>query len=572
MATSDFQLSGLASGFDWKSMVERLMSIEHLPADRLAAEKARNLQKVTALATLGTKLTALQDSATALGADGAFGIRTAASTTTASTWSGSAGATTPIGSYKINVSQLATAARREGAFDIGSAISPTSDVSGTTLANLPIGSAITEGKFTVNGQQITVALTDSLDTVFQAIATATSNAVTASYDPVADKITLTGTGEVVLGAGNDTSNILAALKLGNNGTPSVTSATRLGTVKTSAPLAAANLGTTITAIDVAGNGAFAINGVSIAYNVNTDTLSGIVAKINQAGAGVTANYDPSNDRVSITNNGTGDIGISVSETAGGLLGALGLTTGGTLVHGENAEFTLNDGATLTSASNTFDATAHGIAGLNVTVNSEGTQTIQVAADTKAMRAKIDDYIAKFNDVQTYLDTVTKVTPAANGKVTAAILADNREIQAWGTSLRNLAFNAVSGSSVITRLDDLGIDFKAGTSNLEIKEGTKLDAALRDKSTNVDAFFHSATTGFSAIFKTFLAGVTTRNTTQQTNLNANNTSLDIQIAEIERRLEQRRAVMESAFIAMETAQSRLQSQQAALTNAFSSNSK
>ena len=44
--------------------------------------------------------------------------------------------------------------------------------------------------------------------------------------------------------------------------------------------------------------------------------------------------------------------------------------------------------TRNSLSNTLDETAHGVAGLSVTVKSERTETITVAADTSAMRAKI----------------------------------------------------------------------------------------------------------------------------------------------------------------------------------------
>src|SRR5205085_6233638 len=108
-------------------------------------------------------------------------------------------------------------------------------------------------------------------------------------------------------------------------------------------------------------------------------------------------------RMTLSNKTTGDVGIALDESAGGLLSALGLTTSGTFIHGQNAEFTLNGGATLTSTSNTLNATAHGITGLSITVNSEDTQTIQVSADAKGMRTKIDDFISKFNAVQSFLD-------------------------------------------------------------------------------------------------------------------------------------------------------------------------
>jgi flagellar hook-associated protein 2 len=570
--TSNLQLSGLASGFDWKSFVDRLMQVERVPIDRLTAEKTRNSSKVSALGNLATRLTALQASATVLGADSAFGLRSATISATGVGWSASASGATATGSYRIAVSQLATPARRDGAANIGAGLSPTANVSGTTLANLPIGNPISAGTFTVNGKAVTVALTDSLDTVFTAISTATGGAVTAAYDPGTDRVTLSGAGEVVLGAANDTSNFLRSLKLSNNGTPTVTSSGQLGTVKTAATLASANLGTAITAVDGAGAGSFSINGVTFNYNVNTDTLSGLIAEINQSAAGVTATYDPTNDRMRITNDTTGDVGVAVDEAAGGLLGALGLTTGSTLVRGGDALFSVNGGATQSNASNTLDETALGIPGLSLTVAGTTTETIQVAADTKAMRVKIDDFITKFNEVQEYLETATKISPDGKGKVTTGILADNREIQDWGRSMRNMAFSAVSGmAGTITRLESLGIDFKAGTNNLEVKDSTKLEAALRDKPAEVDAFFHTATTGFAAKFKTFLTTVGTLNTTQQSNLNKNNAGLDTQIGDLERRLTQQRSMLESAFIAMESAQQKLQSQQAALSNAFKTSS-
>src|SRR5688500_18676296 len=145
--SSTFQLSGLASGLDWKSLVDQLMAVAHAPADRLATEKAANTQKITLLADFGTKLAALQTSATALGAVGAFGQRVAASTTLNSLWTASASTSTSNGNYQIAVSQLATAAHRDGAVDIGTRLSATSDVSALTIANLPIGSAITAGTF-----------------------------------------------------------------------------------------------------------------------------------------------------------------------------------------------------------------------------------------------------------------------------------------------------------------------------------------------------------------------------------------------------------------------------------------
>lgn len=538
------------------------MAVERAPINRLSAEQVRNTQQNTALTDLGTKLTALQSAVTALKSSTLFTGRSVSMSGTG--WSAAAASATPAGTYSFDVTQLATAARRDGAADIGAGLSATNDVSALTVATLPISTAITAGSFTVNGQKIDVALSDSLQDVFDAIDTATGGAVTASYDPATDKVTLTGTGEITLGAANDTSNFLRALKLGNNGTNSVVSTSALGATRTSGSIASAGLRTAVTAVDVDGNGTFTINGVDIAYNVNTDSLSGIISRINQAGAGVSASFDSVNDRVVLTNSSTGDIGISVSEAAGGLLGSLGLTTGGTLVRGENTEFTVNNGPTFSTPGTTLDATAHGIAGLTVTAGSTGTQSATVSANTTAMKDKIKEFITAYNALQTFIDEKSKIT-SVNGKVTTSVLSNNREVQAWAGNLRALAFGSVGGT--VGRLESLGIDFTSGSTSLEIKDEAKLDAALRDRPGEVEAFFQASGTGLASKFETRLSVLATQNTDQQKRITATNTGIDRQIADLERRLEQQRALLTDSFIRMEEAQAKIQQQSSALTNAF-----
>lgn len=569
MATTGLQVAGLASNFDWKSFVDQIMEVERAPASRIESEKEKNTTKVNLLSTLSNRIASVQASAQALKSATLFNKRSTSST--GSTWSSSAADSTAAGTYKISVSRLATTASLTGGNDVARGLNPSSSsVAGLTIATLPLAQSITAGKFTVNGNQVSVATTDSLEDVFNAISTATSGTVTASYDHTTDKISLqSSSGNVVLGAANDTSNFLRALKLGNNGTNTVTSSGSLGTVKTSAMLASANLSTAITGVDGNGAGTFKINGVEIAYDVDTDSLTSVIKRINESTAGVTASYDSLNDRLVLANKSTGDLGISVSESTGGLLGALGLTTGTTLTRGQNAEFTFNDGSTLTSASNTLDESAHGIEGLSVTVKTVDTQTITVAPDKSAMRDKIDQFISDFNVFQSFIDLNTKVQTDSKGKVTAAALSGNREIQDWARSLRTMAFAAIGGAGTISRLEDLGIDFKPGLNELTVKDETKLNTALTEKTEDVSKFFSTATTGFAAKFDTFFTKIEDQNKEQRDRINKSNTSLDEQIAAIERRLEQQRSLMESAFIAMENAQSQLKTQQSALDGLIAS---
>ena len=446
---ASLQLSGLVSGFDWKSFVDEMITYERSPATTMQAEISTNQLKLTSLSGIQTRVSDLRAAVKALNTDGVFDSRSASASD--SGWSVSATSGTPAGSYAFNLLRRATASTWTGVADIGARLAAGSDVSGLTLASLGTSLAPSAGEFTVNGKRVAVALSDSLQDVFDKISTATGGTVTAAYDSASDRVTLSGSGAVVLGSVTDSSNFLTALRLSNNGTATVTSSAALGAASSTATLANARLSTSITAVDGSGKGSFALNGVSIDYNVNTDTLASVLSRINASAAGVTASFDPANDRVTLVNNSTGDLGVALDEPAGGLLGALGLTAaaGATLTRGLDAQFTLNGGATLTSKSNTLGSDAHGIVGLSVTPDDTGAATVTAANNTSLMRTRINTFISAFNSLQDYIDNQTKVT-SANGKVSSATLGDNREVQNWSGQLRSAVFDAVPASMAPSR--------------------------------------------------------------------------------------------------------------------------
>ncbi len=572
------QISGLVanSPFDWKSVVDQLIAADSIPITNLNTEKATNTAKSDALDAANATLVDLQSSLQAIREGNVFTARNVISDVTNTTWSSTSATGASLGAYKFNVTQLASRAQITGKADIGQSLSTTSDVSGLTLANLNIANPVSAGTFTVNGAQVTIATTDSLQDVFDKISTATGGNVTASYDPTAttgDKISLTSaSGNVVLGAINDTSNFIQAMKLSNNGTPTVTSSASLGTLKNTASLATTGLRTALTGLDGSGNGSFMINGVTINYNANSDNFGLLVNNINQSGAGVTASYDTANDRLTLTNNTTGDVGIGLSDTTGNLLAALGLTAagGGTFARGTNALFTVNDGPQMSSMSNTLDPSVHGITGLNVTVNSMTTQTLTVESDSSGAQTAIQTFLDKFNAVSTFIDTNTKIT-SVGGKVTTSVLSDNTEVQGWASQLRKMAFGAVTGvTGSVKQLDNLGIDFDSN-GQLTIVDSGKLLAALANNPTDVQNFFLAPTTGFVGQMYSALTGMQTDDARQKGNLTKANTDLDNQIATIQSRLDDERTQLTNAFIAMQDAQSAAQSQSQTLLNAFGNNS-
>jgi flagellar hook-associated protein 2 len=563
------QLTGLASGLDWRTLVDKLMAAERIPETKLRKQQTTYQQQSNALDNFKTRLTDLQTSINALqNSDSTYAARTA-TVATDSGWTATAAAGADAGTYQIDVTQLATRTQRLGAADVGGHLSATPNVSGLTIGTLPIGATITEGEFTVNGARVSVAKTDSLQDVFNRISTATGGTVTASYDPATDKVKLSSGSEIVLGSANDTSNFLTSFQLFNNGTKDVISPRALGVVSVSAAIINANLKAAVTAVDGSGNGTFKVNGVEIGYNLNTDSLQSIISKVNASSAGVTAAFDKSNDRFVMTNKTTGDVGLAISEAPGGLLEALGLNSTSTLARGANAQFTVDGGQTRTSTSNTLDESVTGIAGLSVTATSETRQSVTVATDNSGLGNLVKDFMSKFNAVQAFVDTATKTSTSAKGEVTSAILAGNHEISDISSALRRMVFSSVPGlTGTVQRLEGMGIDFQGTTSQLQIKNSATFDAALRDQPDAVKTLFTDSTNGLVTKLDAYLTQTVGTNgtlATQTAKLQKQSSGIDDQIATMERRLAQEQAQLEQSFVQMEQAQSQLQSQLASLTN-------
>lgn len=568
---SGIQLSGLASGLDWKTLVDQLIAAEQTPVNTLQAEKSAGAKKITTLGTLSEDLTALQTSIKALSGDGMFAGRSAKIADSTSTWSATASAGTTAGQYVFNVSKLATTAQRNGSTNAGAGISATDDVSGVTLATMNISTAITAGDFTVNGQKISIALTDSLQSVFQKIQDATG--VTATYDHNSDTVSLSSSGPIVIGSASDSSNFLTALKLYNQATPSTTiqSTSTLGVPNLNSTIENSNLKAAIGDVDASGNGTFSINGVAISFNTKTDSIQAVMNRINTSSAGVTASYDKASDKFILTNKVTGNLGLTVSEASNGFLEALGLNSTSTFASGSNAEFKVNNGSTLVSTSNNLGPDVTGISGLAVTATTTGSQTVNVTSDTTDARAKIDDFIAKYNAVQDYIDQQTKVTIGSDGKVTTSTLSSNHDVSDMAHSLRGLAFGAIPGlTGTIKRLADIGIDFKTGTSDLQVSDSAKLNDALANHSDAVSSLFGEPSNGLIHKIDSYVTKVTGTGgliSHLTDSINHRGKEIDDQIARLNAQIAEDRTRLTNSFIAMEQAQSNIQSQAAAFNNAF-----
>lgn len=552
----DLGISGLASGFDWRSLVDQLAQAERAPQTRLKSDQTALQQRNTAYGSIKTQLNSLQTTIDALKDPTLYDTRAAQSTdATAATATASTGA--PLGTYAFNVTQLAVAATQQGSTGIGAALSASDDVSNVVLGSAGFHTAITAGTITVNGKQVNVATTDSLQDVFDSIFTATGGEVTGSYDSTTDKISLSGSsGEVVLGSVTDTSNFLQVTRLQNNGTGTVTSSSTLGSVRITNSIASSNLATAIN--DGGGNGEFKINGVSINFDPAADSLSNVIDRINSSAAGVTASYDTVKDRFVLTNKATGDVGISLEDVSGNFLAATGLS-GGALQHGKNLLYTINGGGQLTSQSNTITDVSSGLTGLSVKALKENsTFSVSVNADTDAVKTALNNFLTQYNKVQSVIDTQTASSTDAQGKVTAGVLASDRDISSLAATLRSNSFNLGSGfTGVVRSLADLGISTNGNDNKLNLADSSKLDAVLQTNLNDVAALFTDATDGIAAKLSAYLdktAGDDGTLITQQNSLTKQSKAIDQNIADMERIVQANRQQMIDSFTAMETAQS------------------
>lgn len=568
----DLGVSGLASGFDWRTLVDQLAQAERAPEQRLQSDQATIQQRNAAYGKIQTQLETLNTRLTTL-TDASFFTSRLTQTSDSTHATATAAASATLGQFVFDIQQLATASKQQGTANIGGALNATSDVSSLALNTAGFNTPITDGTFTVNGKQVTIAATDTLQAVFGKISTATGGAVTGSYDPTSDKISLTSSSAIVLGSATDTSNFLQVAKLSNNGTGSISSATALGSIRLGASLASANFTTPLTD-GGAGAGELKINGVSIQYNASADSVAAVLDRINTSTAGVTASYDAVNDRFTLVSKATGDMGIALEDVTGNFLAATGLS-GGTLQRGQDLLYTVNNGGQLRSQSNTISEATSGVAGLSVTALDKGAVTISVNSDTAKIKQGITDFLAAYNQVQTLIDSQTASTTDAQGKVTAGLLAGEMDANDIASQLRRLTFGQATGlTSAIKSLSDLGIDSSGDNNSLTLADSTKLDDALANNLTGVAALFTDKTYGLTATLGGYLGHTVGDNgtlVTKQDNLTKQSAAIDTQVANMERVILDDRQRMIDSFVAMESAQQKANQQLQYLQQRFGSSS-
>ena len=559
-------LSGLASGFDWRTLVNQLADVERSPQKRLRAEQGTLFNRNNAFGSIKTQLSVLKNRTDNLSSNDVLQARKATvSDSTILSATASAGAAS--GTYAFNVTQLATASKTAGALGVGANLYSSTNVSSGMLASKGFNPPISAGTITVDGKQITIDPTvDTLKDVFDRIDAATSLTVQGSYDATTDTITLKrlggGGASLVVGSATDTSNFLSVARLSNNGTNELVSASSLGSVTPANTLSSANFQTAVSD-GGSGTGEFKINGVSIAFNASSDSVQNLMDRINASAAGVNMSYDRVNDQFTLTNKVTGNLGVAVEDVTGNFLAAAGLASGSTFIAGNDALYTINGGSVLNSHSNTLTEETTGIEGLSIALLKTGTSTISLASDTSAIKGAIKNFIEDYNRAQSTIDSLTSSSTDSAGKVTRSTLAGDTDANEIASKLRAISYNQATGlTGTLNSLAKIGIDTTGDSDQLTLGDETALDDAIANHLSELKTLFNDPDKGIATQLNAYLEKMIGEDgalITKQDALTKQSSAIDTQVTDLEKRVQSNRQRLIDSFVQMETAQQTINQQ-------------
>lgn len=193
--------------------------------------------------------------------------------------------------------------------NVGAVVDPSKPLGGirNLNPNLQYGMpTITDGAFQLNGESISVSVSDSINDVISRI-NQSAVGVTAGFNSTSERIEFiqNSLGSIPdIDLQNDTSNFLQATKLDSANTIAGIDPDTLKTLDNVAPFSTVQSGNLL------------INGQQIAIDTSTDSLTTVLDRINSSSAGVTATFDDaaqkvtieardSSSRLDIDSNGTG---------------------------------------------------------------------------------------------------------------------------------------------------------------------------------------------------------------------------------------------------------------------------
>ena len=280
-----------------------------------------------------------------------------------------------------------------------------------------------------------------------------------------------------------------------------------------------------------------------------------------------------------SNRQTGDTGTNFIQVTG---------AGGTLTEqtsqareGQNAQYSVNGGATQSSASNTVTGA---IAGVTLTLSgvttTSGPVTVNVGAPAPSssnIQSAVNAFITQYNkvigDMQTQLST-----PPSSSDPTVGTLYQDPELQGLLSSMRSSMYTTEDSSSSIKSMLDIGVSTGATTGSGSVSQAA-LNGTLQLNATTLTNALQSNPLGvqqmlvaFGTSFSTTVGSVADPGGTIDARISGDNqqiTSLGNQITSMQSALTDKQNQLVQQFAQLEAALSSNQSQASWLTSQIAS---
>lgn len=509
-------ISSITSAFGANSninlLVTQFMALERRPLTSLNTKKTSLNSSLNIYNDLKSKLSDLLTASRDLSSTSTSSIYNSrtSSSSDETKLTASAGSGAAVGTFQIRVKQLATGASIQSTGELISKsaaksttkVAPGSGVIDVSKSFSDAGFTNTpDGTVTINGQTFTLSDYDTVQAFMDAVNTDVTANANIYYNKTEDKFSIeqkSGSTDLVISETGTNpffteAKVTVGMYTGNGNTG----------IQSDVLLSKANFDTTLTSTT---SGSFKINGVTITYNTDTDTLDNVISRINSSTANVNAFYDSSLDKMIIKSKATGSTDtITLSDVSGNLMSVLKLS-GATATAGTDANFTINSSAAsdeITKSTNTFtiNGITYTLKNTNVTSYTDTTYTtVTVKQDTSAIQSKITSLLDKFNAVTEYIKDKSSVNTSTKAR---GLLAGNVAF----TSLRSQLFQKVTEQITgLTAgnpdyLNEIGITISSSL-KVSLSDTTKFDNAITSNSKAVEDLFNS-TNGVAKKIETLL---------------------------------------------------------------------
>ena len=594
--------SGVGSGLPVGDWIDALMQVERQPIDRLYTQKSQVTTQKTTLTTLESKFSILRSAIEKLTDSNivsAFDLfnRKAVTSSDSDIATASVSNKASVQSMTLKVNSLATATVAKSTNTPGDAV--TGD---TTLEDLGTNTTddedVTNLSFSlfVNNvkHEYNVAKDGSttLDEVIQMINDDFTNTgeITAlltedgklKIDVHNDLVT-----DFRAGSSTDTSNFLTVTQLTRTALDPENPATpdNIDYIQSTNPLTKLNLSgklvsneTNLTTEVTAGT--FKIGNAEFTIDANT-TLSNLIAEINyDEDSGVTAAYDPRQNKLLLTAKNPGTLAINVEKGTSNFTDVMGLTNenqiaAGSQTLGDNAVVELN-GSTIEASTNTLTGANTGITGLTInllkpTSDAEGEISevnLSINKNNDDLTSAISNFLTKFNDFAAEVDKQTASSGNLKGEYSLLRLKDELRSVITG-SLKGLGdYNDLSAVGITSGKVGKSVD---DTSNSLSFDKSKLIDALNDSPENIRALFiGDKTRGITGIIQSIQSKAVGALdpeygyfTSKKKTFDSKYADLDASITKGEDRLTQTKARLTQQFSQMDQMISQMKSQSSSL---------